>query len=409
VNNPGLLLHIIPTALDLLFVVACIGFLATALWVIPQGVRKGTVYFPPPEKVKLSPFYSLWRLLGLILAGLTLVSVFGLFQRTMEMSGLPWSEAFSDLPLVLSKTHFGMTWLVRITAVVVLWFGWWRGRRKKGDSLLSSSGKSETVPFVPWAMMLAAACIAWSVSASSHAADWGDFTLPEWVSWLHIMAGSMWVGGLLAFTLVVRRRLREQSEGSQAVFAAYAAGLSRLAGIALVLVMTTGVYNVWRQLDHFRDLWSSGYGRIILFKLMLVGVMAWMGALSRYFNLPFLCHEADVLLPARQTGLPLRILRWLNPSWMPHKGDALAHQFGHRVMMEAWLALGVLACAALLGHAMPPKKHADAVYMNEDKAPVIARVKPVAISMAREGHSDFITTPTFPIKPGTLKRGSNPV
>jgi len=332
----SLLLHIVPTALDLLFVVACIGALATELWVIPQNV---TILHD-----------GLWRLLGLMLVGLTLVSVTGLFQRTVEMSGLSWEGAFSAMPLVLSETHYGMTWLVRMTAVGVLWFGWWR--RRKWDSRLMT-----------WVMMLAAACVVWSVSASSHAADWGDFTWPEWVSWLHIMTGSIWVGGMLAFVLVVRRRLHDQPEGYQALFAICADGLSRLAGVALALVLATGAYNVWRQLDHFSDLWASSYGRIILFKLALVGLMAAMGAASRYFNLPFLCHEAGVPLPGRwMVKWPLWILQRWYPSWRPRKGDGLARQFGRRVTVEVWLALGVLVCAALLGHAMPPKKQAGAIH-----------------------------------------------
>jgi len=73
--------------------------------------------------------------------------------------------------------------------------------------------------------------------------------------------------------------------------------------------------------------------------------------------------------------------------------------------MEAWLALGVLVCAALLGHAMPPKKHA--VGMSEDKVPVIAKAKPVAIP--RECRAGSFTASTFPLKPGMSKHGSNPV
>jgi len=344
----NLLLHVFPTAVDLLFIVACIGLLATELWVIPykilpfSGKSEAVLSF-------LTLYDSLWRLLGLMLVGLTLVSVIGLFQRTVEMSGLSWEGAFSAIPLVLSETHYGMTWLVRMTAVGVLWFGWWR--RRKRDSRLMT-----------WVMMLAAACVVWSVSASSHAADWGDFTWPEWVSWLHIMAGSMWVGGLLVFVLVIRQCLHGQSERARAIFAACAVGLSRLSGIALVLVLATGAYNVWRQLDRFSDLWTSGYGRIILFKLALVGLMAMLGALSRYFGLPFLCKEAGVPLVNRQTCLPLQIWKRWRPSWKPREGDALANQFGRRVTMEAWLALGVLVCAALLGHAMPPKKQAGAIH-----------------------------------------------
>jgi len=343
----NLLPLVISTAIDLLAMMVCIGLLATEAWVIPRGVRKETVSLFPEEESKLSPFYALhdglWRLLGLALAGLTLMSAISLLQRTAEMSGLPWKELFSAVPLVLSGTHYGMTWFVRMIAMAVLWFGWWRGRKGGSRQLI-------------YIMLLAAAGVAWSVSASSHAADWGDFTLPEWMSWLHIMAASLWVGGILAFVLLIRRCLQGQSEQERQLFAACASGLSRLAGIALALVLVTGPYNVWRQLHGLSDLWSSGYGRIIMFKLMLVGLMVALGAISRYFTLPFLCQGAGVPLSGRQTGLPLWIWRRLRPSWRPREGDALARQFGRRVMVEAWLALGVLIFAAMLGHAMPPMK-----------------------------------------------------
>lgn len=314
---------------------------------------------------------GVWRLLGLALVGLTLTSIIGLLQRTGEMSNLPWQQAFSALPLVLSKTHYGMTWLVRMAGVVVLWFGWWRLNKGIG-SVFPGEGRKLS-PFVAflYAMMLAMASVAWSVSASSHAADWGDFTLPEWTSWLHIMVGSAWLGGILAFALVIGRRLREPSERTQALFAVCAGRLSRLAGIALSLVLATAAYNVWRQLDRFSDLWSSGYGEIILAKLVLVGLVAVIGASSRYFNLPFLCRETGGSLPAQRTRLPLRILRRLPPSWRPGEGPDLTRQFGYRVTTAAWLTVGVLICAALLGHTMPPGKHVDAVRVTTGTANVL--------------------------------------
>ncbi len=329
---------VIPTALDLLAIIACIGLLATDAWVVPHTMQGAEMLHD-----------GIWRLLGLMLAGLSLMSVISLLLRAREMSGLPWEKALSVLPLVLSGTHYGMTWFVRITAVGVLWFGWWWGR-KRSSRLLT------------YAMLSAVACVVWSVSASSHSADWGDFTLPEWMGWLHIMAGSMWLGGILTFVLVIQRRLRGQSERTQALFAACASGLSRLAGIALILVLMTGAYNVWRQMNHLSDLWSSRYGWIVLSKIAFVCVMATIGAINRYFNLPFLCREAGVPLPGwGKVEWRLRILRQWHPSWRPREGDALARQFGCYVRAEAWLVLGVLVCAALLGHAMPPKKHVDAV------------------------------------------------
>jgi len=336
--------HIVPTAVDLLFIMACMGILVAERWVIPRGARDAQALR-----------YGLWRLLGPVLAGLTLVSVIGLLLRTAEMSGLPLGKALPAVPLTLSKTHYGMTWIVRMVGVSFLWLGW--GWMRKGRVHQPSMEKLQSSSCL-YAMLAAAACVVWSVSASSHAADWGDFTWPEWVSWLHISAGSVWVGGILAFVAVTRRR-RNRPTLALATFATCARNLSRMAGMALTVVLASGVYNVWRQLDRFSDLVSSGYGRIVLFKILLVFAMIALGAGNRYFNLPFLCRHAGITPPARQTDLPVRILRRINPSWKPCENNALVRQFGRRIAVEAWLALAVVACAAWLGHAMPPQKHGD--------------------------------------------------
>jgi len=333
-----LLLHVIPTAFDLLVIMLCIGLLATAAWVIP------------PDMAGVKGLHDdLQHLLGPLLGALTAMSVIGLLQRSAEMSGRPWGEVFSSLPPVLLETHYGMTWFVRIASIIVLWLFWCR-RRKHAPRRVAC------------AMLLAAACLAWTVSASSHGADWGDFTLAEWMWSLHIMGASLWVGSIMIFVLVIRRRLRAQPDRAQALFTACAGRLSGLAGMALAVVLITGAYNAWHQLRHISDLWSSSYGRILLFKLALVGVMAAIAAFNRFFTLPLLLHSEGGLLPGQQTGLALRVLRQWYPSWRPREAGALARRFAHGVTVEAWLALGVLLCAALLAHTMPPKEHAAFPY-----------------------------------------------
>jgi len=401
----NLLAHILPTLVDLLSIVVCVGLLATELWVIPH--KKGDSLLSSCGKSETVPFFmydNIWRLLGLTLAALTLTSLIVLLQRSAEMADTPWSDAFSIVPLVLTKTHFGLTWWVRTAALLALWAGWYRGIRSRTISLFPESEILRS-PFHTYQpsnsklMFVAAICLVWCVSAASHAADWGDFTLSEGVSWLHIMAGSLWVGGILAFALVVRRGLRERQQQKQALFAACAGRLSRLAGIALALVLLTGIYNVWRQLERFSDLWSSDYGRIILIKLVLVGIMATMGASSRYFNLPFLCRQSAM-------PLPLRIWQRWRSLWKPRQRDTLVCQFNRRMTIAAWLSLGVLVCAALLGHAMPPKQHVDAVGMDTDRVPVITR--PVSVSMTREGYTGSFMAVAFPVRPDMLKHGNNP-
>jgi len=143
------------------------------------------------------------------------------------------------------------------------------------------------------------------------------------------MAASLWVGGILGFALVIWPRLRKQSE--QSLFAVCAARLSRLAGMVFGVVLLTGAYNAWHQLGRVDDLWSSAYGRIIMLKLALVCGMIALGAANRYFSLPLL-----------------------------RQGKAHIRTLMRRWTLEAWLALTVLFCAALLEHGMPPKKHGGA-------------------------------------------------
>jgi len=303
----NLLTHVFPTALDLLFIVVCLGLLVVSLWVIPRNMEHTCTLHD-----------VLWRVLGLVLAGLTIMSVIMLLQRTMEMSGLPWSGVFSAVSQTLFKTHYGITWWGRVFAIAVLWAGWWWGRRE--HKRLNGTG-----------MFLAAVCVVWSVSASGHASDWGDFTLPEMMSWLHIIGASIWAGSILVFVCVIWPPLRGRT--NHELFATCTAKLSRLAGVTVGFVLCTGAYNVWLQLGHVDDLWTSGYGRIILFKITLVGAMIVLGAVNRYASLPKL-----------------------------KQGAPYVHLFVRRLMLEAGLVLGVLICAALLEHGMPPKKQVDVIY-----------------------------------------------
>src|SRR5262249_17535555 len=114
-----------------------------------------------------------------------------LVGRSMTMGGLPLAASLRVLPTVLLHTHYGQVWFVRVAAMIALWIGWGVGRRHL---------PSRTVPAV---MLGAAALLALTRSASGHAADWGDMSLPELMDGLHLLAGSLWGGGLLVLASTV--------------------------------------------------------------------------------------------------------------------------------------------------------------------------------------------------------------
>ena len=96
----------------------------------------------------------------------------------MEMSGLGITAILPVLPTVLFKTHYGRIGLVRSAGLGLALVVWFVGRRHLNSR------------FVAVFLLCASAAIAFSRSATSHAADFGDLSLQELSDWLHLMASS---------------------------------------------------------------------------------------------------------------------------------------------------------------------------------------------------------------------------
>ena len=90
---------------------------------------------------------------------------------------------------------------------------------------------------------------------------------------LHIVAISLWVGGLLSLTFVVGIKSPN-----------FASIVSRFSGLALVCyiaVILSGAANAWVRLRSFENLVNSNFGRIVLVKVVLAIGLAYLGWLTR--------------------------------------------------------------------------------------------------------------------------------
>ena len=97
--------------------------------------------------------------------------------------------------------------------------------------------------------------------------------------WVHFIAAGIWIGGLGALLLGIRGL-----EGD--VRARGVRRFSAMAGIMLAAVVVTGVVRSITEIDSWSELFSSGYGRAILIKVVLLGGLAGLGAINRYRNVP---------------------------------------------------------------------------------------------------------------------------
>lgn len=330
-------IHSIPNALDLLALTICIGALGCRVWVLQlTDETMGSLDFE-------ALLINLWRLLGACIAALVLSSAVLLLARTVEMSGLPITAILPIVPRVLFKTHYGKIWLVRVVAIAVLCIGWWRGRRHL-DSLVISVFMIGAGPLIGMAR-----------SAAGHAADAGDLSIPELMDWLHLMAVSVWGGGLIVLSTVVLPAVLKLPERRQMLVTDIALRFSALAGIAIGTIIATATYNAWLQVRSFHALWETPYGQLVIVKILLLFALVILGASNRYISIPLLQQLTGRPLVGQRSHRGLVSFSFLNP--FRHKPELVrvTRWFMQKVWVEAVLFVMVLICTAMLLHETPAR------------------------------------------------------
>lgn len=114
-------------------------------------------------------------------------------------------------------------------------------------------------------------------SLAGHALDRGRSWIEVVADLLHVGAASLWLGGLVALALALKAR------------ADRAGVLRRFSNLALVSVLVlaaTGVVRALSELDSVSQLWSTGYGRVLLVKTGLLTGLVAIGWVNRYRLIP---------------------------------------------------------------------------------------------------------------------------
>jgi len=295
------LLHGMVSFVELVALSTFVGVVLCCLWTAHLRGDVGT----SPRFVDV-----LRRLLMLCLTALVLSSIANLMQRTMEMSGLGITEALPLVPTVLFKTHYGIIGFVRSAGLGLALVVWLVGRRH-----IRSRGFAV---FMLWA----ASAIAFSRSATSHAADFGDLSVQELSDWLHLLASSSWGGTLLAVALAVSPSNVADNKENQRALAETADRFYAFFGPAFALLMATGLYNAWVEVGGFEPLWTTPYGRILFLKLLLFALLT---------------------------------VRYIAPPQHGKEDAAFAVKFLRRTRIEALFVLPILFCVALFTHEIPAR------------------------------------------------------
>jgi len=328
-------LHIVPEWFQLISLTFCIGALVCRLFVFTPLAG---AEFPSHGNI----LASMWRLFGICLGVMVASSVAELLMRASEISGQPVSAAFPILPTVILKTHFGSVWLIRIATLILLSITLKAGRpyRDSRGFLLLMLGFS----------ML----ISMTASASGHASDKGDFSVAEIMDWLHLLAASVWGGGLVVLSVSLLPELVRTGDQAAPVIAGVALRFSKIAGFAVGIIALTSIYNAWSYVGSFGAFLKSPYGLAVLAKIVLFLILINLGAFNRYINVPLLQQWGG--FPSGNPGIIKRIVDRFVPRFLrDQSGYWIALRFKRSVRVEALLIIGVLLCAAMLRHEIPAR------------------------------------------------------
>jgi copper resistance protein D len=311
------------TFADLLALVCLLGALSCRLWI----VEIDTAIRHAPRILQL-----LTRIAGMSLAAFAITSLALMWWRSTTLSGEHAIRALAMLPIIMTQTHVGHIWLIRIATVVSAVVLWTAARR---DPMRNG---------LWWMIFLAAAILAFTRSATGHAADSGDFTLKEWVDWIHLMAASVWAGSVLVVLLAVFPELAKLEASASKFISHFANRFSQSSGIALGVVLVAGAYNAWLRLGSFSALLETPYGRTLDVKVLLVGLAIVLGSINRFIHV----RRIRVWAGTSLVNSPLENNGAQSEQYM------LVKRFRRTVRVEGAVLLAVLLAASVLLQQMPP-------------------------------------------------------
>lgn len=130
----------------------------------------------------------------------------------------------------------------------------------------------------------------------------------------HLVAGAVWLGGVVFVSLVLGRRRRKGRDLDAAILGAR---FSVIAGASVAIVGAAGVALTVTILEQPSQLWASTWGLLLLAKVAVVVVVAGYGA-----------HHHLNVVPHLASG-------------DAERADAAAHELRRSTVVEAWLLLGV--------------------------------------------------------------------
>jgi copper transport protein len=234
-----------------------------------------------------------------------------------------------------------------LAAWIALWVDRPTEERRTIASLLALAGA-----------LAGAAAVLVLPGAAGHAAQTSPRGVTVFLDWLHLVCGSVWLGGLLGL-LVLWRSL----PGARRVAGLIVAvpRFSNVAFVTVLLLLGTGIGETVVHLPVLQALWQTSYGKVILIKIAILLATLPLAGLNLLRTKPGLLAAAEqATLGERPAGLLRRL-----------------------VGGEALLIAGAVFAAALLSSLAPPPP----AFAQRESAQVTVGPGRVAATVKRNGYT----------------------
>jgi copper resistance protein D len=256
---------------------------------------------PPRSELDSAPA-QLWTTMRLLSLVALLLAPLQLLTETASMAGTTVAQALPLASEVIRQTHFGSVWVASAPLLLALAAAAWIPGRSRSRA---------------WLIALIGGSLLALHALITHAIDFGKPAIALYA--VHEAGAALWAGALLGLVFMAMR-----GDLGRAAAAVVIRRVSRLAGWCVAGLILSGVYIAYRSLGFNLDhLLYSAYGRTLIAKVSLFGILVALGGYNRYWLVP---KSTDV--PARR---------------------ALMRSVG----VECLLMAGVLVLAVLLANTPP--------------------------------------------------------
>jgi copper transport protein len=288
-------------ALDYLSLALMLGGLAFAFWSWGPGLAAAADAEPRWEDASRVFVRRLSRLLALAVILGVAVSVLGVLLQGASAAGVSlWSSLNGTILKDTLESRFGRVWSLRALdwlALGGLLLLAAKGLRRAVIPTLrpASSGQDRgelTAPAPRWLLVLlaiGAAYLAITPALAGHASVQSPTGVFFPVDVLHVLAASVWVGGIACLLLALPAATRRlQGAERSRLLLANLARFSRMALGAVLVIAATGVVQAYIDVRSLHSLLHSAYGTLILIKTALLLVLIGFGWVNRRSVIPAL-------------------------------------------------------------------------------------------------------------------------